>query len=70
MLPNFSKFFEEVMYNRLIEFAETNEIFYLHQFGFRQKSLDITRATPFAYSQDRSSPKILLMNWLFEKWIR
>ena len=24
------------MYNRLVEFAETNEIFYLRQFGFRK----------------------------------
>ena len=36
MLPNFSKFFEKVMYNRLVEFAETNEVFYLRQFGFRK----------------------------------
>ena len=36
LLPNFSKFFEKVMYNRLVEFAETNEIFYLRQFGFRK----------------------------------
>ena len=26
LLPNFSKFFEKVMYNRLTEFAETDEI--------------------------------------------
>ena len=36
LLPNFSKFFEKVMYNRLVEFAETNEVFYLRQFGFRK----------------------------------
>lgn len=36
LLPNFSKFFEKVMYNRLVDFAETNEIFYLRQFGFRK----------------------------------
>jgi len=36
LLPNFSKFFEKVMYNRLLEFAKTNEIFYLRQFGFRK----------------------------------
>lgn len=36
LLPNFSKFFEKVMYNRLVEFAESNEIFYLRQFGFRK----------------------------------
>ena len=36
LLPNFSKFFEKVMYNRLVEFAETNEILYLRQFGFRK----------------------------------
>ena len=36
LLPNFSKFFEKVMYNRLVEFDKTNEIFFLHQFGFRK----------------------------------
>ena len=36
LLPNFSKFFEKVMYNRLVEFAETNEILYLREFGIRK----------------------------------
>ena len=36
LLPNFSKFFEKVMYNRLVEFVEMNEVFYLRQFGFRK----------------------------------
>ena len=36
LLPNFSKFFEKVMYNRLLEFAEKYDIFYLRQFGFRK----------------------------------
>ena len=36
LLSNFSKFFEKVMYNRLMEFAETSEIFFLCQFGFRK----------------------------------
>ena len=36
LLPNFSKFFEKVMYNCLVEFVEMNEIFYLRQFGFRK----------------------------------
>ena len=36
LLPNFSKFFEKVMYNCLGEFVEINEIFYLCQFGFRE----------------------------------
>ena len=27
---------KKVMYNRLVEFAETNEVFYLRQFGFRK----------------------------------
>ena len=36
LLPNFSKFFEKVIYNRLVEFVEMNEIFYLRQFGFRK----------------------------------
>ena len=29
LLPNSSKFFEKVTYNRLVEFAETNEIIFL-----------------------------------------
>ena len=36
LLPNFSKFYKKVMYNRLVEFVEMNEIFYLRQFGFRK----------------------------------
>ena len=36
LLPNFSKFFEKVMYNRLIEFVMTNETFSFRQFGFRK----------------------------------
>ena len=36
LLPNLSKFFEKVMYNRLIEFVETYEILYYCQFGFRK----------------------------------
>ena len=36
-LPNFSNFFlKKVMYNRLTEFAETYEILYYCQFGFRK----------------------------------
>ena len=33
---NFSKFFEKVMYNRMIEFAEQYNILYRCQFGFRK----------------------------------
>ena len=36
LCPNFSKFFEKVMYNRLAEFAETYVILYFCQFGFRK----------------------------------
>ena len=36
LLPVFSKFFEKVMYNRLVEFAETYEILFCCQFGFRK----------------------------------
>ena len=38
LLPNFSKFFEKVMCNRLVEFAEANVIFYLRHFGFRKNN--------------------------------
>ena len=36
LLPVFSKFFEKVMYNRLVEFAETYEILFCSRFGFRK----------------------------------
>ena len=36
LLSNFSKFFEKVMYNRLVEFAEKHDILYRCQFGFRK----------------------------------
>ena len=36
LLPNFSKFFEKVMHNRLVEFANSHDIFYQLQFGFRK----------------------------------
>ena len=45
LLANFSKFFEKVMYNRLLEFIEKHDILYSSQFGFREKhstSLAIT----------------------------
>ena len=36
LLTNFSKFFEKVMYNRLVDFAERFNILYHNQFGFRK----------------------------------
>ena len=36
LLPNFSKFFEKVMHNRLVEFANSQDILYQLQFGFRK----------------------------------
>ena len=36
LLTVFSKFFEKVMYNSLVEFAETYEILFCCQFGFRK----------------------------------
>ena len=36
LLSNFSKFFENVIYNRLVEFAEKHDILYRCQFGFRK----------------------------------
>ena len=38
ILSNFSKVFERVMYNRLIEFIERFEILYCYQFGFRKNN--------------------------------
>ena len=36
LLPNFSKYFEKVMHNRLTEFGEQYNILYRCQFGFRK----------------------------------
>jgi hypothetical protein len=35
ILSSFSKIYERVMYNRLVEFTNKLEIYYCHQFGFR-----------------------------------
>lgn len=37
LLPAFSKLLEKLMYNRLINFIEANNILYKHQYGFRKK---------------------------------
>lgn len=37
ILPLFSKILEKIVYNRLIEFINHNDILYKYQFGFRQK---------------------------------
>ena len=37
ILPIFSKFFERVMYKRLLSFINRNNLLYKYQFGFRQK---------------------------------
>ena len=35
-MTNFSKYFEKIMHNRLVFFAERFNIFYHNQFGFRR----------------------------------
>ena len=47
LLSNLSKFFEKVIYNRLVEFAKKHNILYRCQFGFRKKSFDIACANSF-----------------------
>lgn len=37
VLPFFSKVFEKVMYNRIIDFLSKHDILYQYQFGFRKK---------------------------------
>ena len=37
ILPCFSKFFEKVVYNRLIDFIEKHNILFSHQYGFRSQ---------------------------------
>ena len=36
VLPVFSKFLERLMYNRLIDYINENQILYKHQFGFQK----------------------------------
>jgi len=36
LLPNFSKIFEKVIYNRMYEFLSKNDLIYKRQFGFRR----------------------------------
>ena len=42
MLPNISKIFERVMYNRLNDFLVQHDVIYQFQFGFQKKILSIT----------------------------
>ena len=37
LLSNISKIYEKVFHSRIYEFFEQNDIFYVHQFGFRKK---------------------------------
>ena len=37
ILPFISKFFERLMYNRLLDYVNANTILYPNQFGFREK---------------------------------
>ena len=40
LLPVFSKVFERLMYDRIIEFINENDVIYNLQFGFRKISLN------------------------------
>ena len=37
LLPAFSKVFEKVMYNKIMNYFDSNNLFYQHQYGFRPK---------------------------------
>ena len=37
ILPQFSKFFEKLFYNKLVSFIEKQKLFSCHQYGFRKK---------------------------------
>ena len=39
LLPCFSKFFEKIIYNRFVDFLDKHNVFYDHQYGFRQNYL-------------------------------
>ena len=54
LLPNISKIFERVMYNRLEDFLEQQDIIYRFQFGFR-KRLSTTHALLSITEQIRKS---------------
>ena len=66
LLPIFSKIFERLAYNRLIEFIEKNEILSKYQFGFQKnKSTEIAVSTIVskisdAYEKKKSSYCIFL----------
>ena len=45
LLPAFSKVFEKVMYNKIMNYFDSNNLFYQHQYGFRpnvQLSMSLT----------------------------
>ena len=37
LLPAFSKLFEKIIYNKIVQFLEEHDILYRHQYGFRPK---------------------------------
>ena len=45
LLPNFSKFFEKFMHNRITNFIESFDILYSRQFGFRKKHSTVLSLT-------------------------
>lgn len=45
ILPVFSKIFERIVYDRMYNFLETNNILYMHQYGFRSKHSTETALT-------------------------
>ena len=47
LLPAFSKIFEKVVFNRMINYMDSQNLFYKHQYGFRAKH---TTTQPFYIS--------------------
>ena len=53
LLPAFSKVFEKVMYNKIMNYFDANNLFYQHQYGFRPK-----RTTSHPISHLNSTAKV------------
>ena len=64
LLPAFSKLFEKIIYNKIIEFLNEFNILYQHQYGFRQKHSTVHPIIHFlnhcAESSNETIPKITL----------
>ncbi len=68
ILPAFSKLLEKIVYSRLYQFINTNDIFYEHQYGFRKKHSTIHPIIHYikgiAESNDKRTKDITIATFL------